>query len=71
MSSSNYKVTGASALVKTPSGAFVTLYKDAQFAAADADAEHVKHLLDVGLVDKLDSKPADSKPADSKPADSK
>lgn len=51
MANKQYQVTAALAVVKTSDG-IKYLYRDA-FIPADADEEHVKHLVEMGLVEEL------------------
>ncbi|ABR10473.1 MULTISPECIES: hypothetical protein [Bacteria] len=48
-----YKVVGHVAVVKVADGSERYLYRGATFDAAQVDADRVKHLLGVGLIQKL------------------
>lgn len=60
-----FKVVGDVAVVKILDGSERYLYRGAQFSGTQVDAARVRHLVDVGLIEKL----AEPAPADTEAAD--
>lgn len=65
MAATMYEVTAAAAVIRTKDGSDRYLYKGSRFRSDAADADSIKHLSAVGLIEKVTAAPASETDAES------